>query len=136
MHVNPYITFDGQCAEAFRFYESCLGGELFMMTYGDAPDGAQVPPGNDDRIMHASLKVGDTPLMGSDAPPQWAQKPAGFSVSLAVGTVEEAERVFASLSAGGTVTMPLAETFWAHRFAMFVDRFGTPWMINCEKPMA
>jgi PhnB protein len=85
--------------------------------------------------MHARLVVGDTVLMGSDAPGERYEKMQGFSVALGVDEPEWAERVFNALAAGGTVTMPIQETFWAHRFGMLVDRFGTPWMVNCEKPM-
>ena len=135
MQVNPYLSFNGECAEAFKFYESCLGGELFIMTYGQSPEGPY-EPGAENRIMHASLRIGNTPLMGSDVPPQWAKPPAGFTVSLQVDTVEEAEKVFGALSNGGSVTMPLAETSWAKSFGMFTDRFGIPWMVNCSKPMS
>jgi PhnB protein len=94
----------------------------------------QTPPEKLDKIMHASLIVGDTVLMGSDAPPQFFEKPQGFSVSLVFDDAVEAEQIFNALAENGTVQMPIQETFWAARFGMVVDRFGTPWMINCDLP--
>ena len=136
MQLNPYLIFDGTCETAFRFYEQALGGRIAaMMTYAETPMAAQTPPDMRGRIVHVRLVVGDTVLMGSDAPAERYEKPQGFSVALGIGEPEEAERVFAALAAGGTVTMPIQETFWARRFGMLTDRFGTPWMINCEKPM-
>jgi PhnB protein len=134
MQLNPYLTFDGQCEAAFRFYEQALGGTLVaVMTYADTPMAEQSPPEMRGRIAHARLVVGDNVLMGSDGQPGRHERMQGFSVTLTID--EPAERVFETLAAGGTVTMPIQETFWAHRFGMLVDRFGTPWMINCEKPM-
>ena len=92
----------------------------------------QTPPEKLDKIMHASLTVGDTVLMGSDALPNYFEKPQGFSVSLVLNDPDEAERVFNALAENGIVQMPIQETFWAARFGMLVDRFGTPWMINCD----
>lgn len=136
MQLNPYLTFDGQCEAAFRFYEQALGGRVVaMMTYADTPMAEQTPPDMRGRIVHARLAVGDAVLMGSDAPSERREKMQGFSVTLNIDAPAEAERVFQALAAGGTITMPIQETFWAHRFGMLVDRFGTPWMINCEKPM-
>ncbi len=129
MQLNPYLTFDGQCEAAFRFYEQALGGTIVaIMTCGESPMAEQTPAELRGQIMHARLIVGDTVLMGSDAPGERYEKMKGFSVALGVDEPAEAERVFNALAAGGTVTMPIQETFWAHRF-------GTPWMINCEKPM-
>jgi len=136
MNLNPYLSFNGNCAEAFKFYEQATGGKIGMvMTYGQAPEGPPVPPGSEDWVMHASIKIGDSVIMGSDAPPQYFTKPGGFSVSLNLETPEQAEASYAALSEGGEIKMPIGETFWAQRFAMFVDKFGIPWMINCEKPM-
>jgi PhnB protein len=135
MQLNPYLTFDGRCAEAFRFYEQCLGGKIEgMLTHGESPMAAQVPTDWRDKIMHARLVVGDTVLMGSDAPPQHREEAKGFSVSIGVDRPADAERIFAALAKDGTVRLPIQETFWAARFGMLVDRFGIPWMINCEKP--
>ena len=135
MQLNPYLFFDGKCEAAFRFYEKALGGKIVaMMTYADGPDPSQSPPEHRDLIMHARMTVGDKVLMGSDAPEDRFNKPQGFSVSLGIDDPQEADRVFGELSKGDAkVMMPIAETFWAQRFGMLVDQYGTPWMINCEK---
>lgn len=135
MQVNPYLAFNGECEAAFRFYEATLGARIEMMlTHGASPIADQVPPEWKDRIMHARLSLGGSLLMGGDSPPDRHVAPTGFSVSLLVDTTTEAERVFAGLSEGGTVQMPMAETFWALRFGMATDRFGIPWMVNCPRP--
>ena len=127
--------FNGQCEEAFRFYEKCLGGKIaFTMTYGESPMAEKTAPDLQKKIMHTRLMVGDQVLMGSDAPPDRFQKPQGFSVSIGVKDPAEAERIYKALSDKGEIWMAMQETFWAQRFGMCVDRFGTPWMINCEKP--
>lgn len=134
MKMNPYLTFAGNCEEAFHFYQKVLGGEIVaMMTHKDMPTGEQTPPDYADKIMHARLIFDDNVLMGSDAPNDRMQKMQGFSVTLGITDQTEAKRVYAALMEGGAATMPLQETFWAHLFGMFTDRFGTPWMINCEK---
>ena len=107
-----------------------------MQTYGESPLADQTPPDSRDKIMHASLKVGDALLMGSDAPPQYQERMGGFSVSTSVQDPNEAERIFTALAKGGNVRMPLQETFWAQRFGMLVDQFGVPWMVNCEAAAA
>jgi PhnB protein len=136
MRLNPYLSFDGNCAEAFRFYEQALRGTVVaMMTYADTPMAEETPPEMRDRIIHARLVAGDAVLMGGDAPAGQYQPMTGFSVTLNIADPDEAERVFAALAAGGTVSLAIQETFWARRFGMLVDRFGTPWMVNCEKPM-
>lgn len=134
MRMTPYLNFDGQCAEAFRFYERVLGGKIeAMMTHGESPIAGQVPPEWHDRILHARLTVGNQVLMGSDAPPEYYQKPQGLYVSLQIDNPADAERIFRALAENGTVTMPLQKTFWAGRFGMLIDRFGTPWMVNCDR---
>lgn len=134
MKMNPYLTFHGNCEEAFRFYAPILGGEIVaMMTHKDTPAEAHTPPEWHDKILHARLIFGDNVLMASDAPPGRGHPMQGFSVSLVIDDQNEAQRVYHALMEGGTATMPLQETFWAHLFGMFTDRFGTPWMINCEK---
>jgi PhnB protein len=134
MQLNPYLTFNGQCETAFKFYEQCLGGKIvMMMTHGESPISEQTAEAWRDKILHAQLTIGDIVLMGSDAPPDYFEKPQGFSVNLQFEDVAEAERVFQALTESGTVRMPLQETFWAKRFGMFVDRFGIPWMINCSE---
>jgi PhnB protein len=129
--VNAYLVFDGTCAEAFRFYQRTLGGELYLMTHGDSPIKDQVPPAAKDRIMHARLLLDGRPLMGSDGMAgQHYEGMKGFSLSLVYPTTAEAQRVFDALADGGRVTMPMQKTFWVESFGMLVDRFGTPWMIN------
>lgn len=133
MQFSPYLHFKGECEAAFKFYESCLGGKIqAMMTFDGTPMASMITPEWRKKIIHARIDVGDRVLMGSDPPPDRYQKPQGFSVNIDVKTPAEAERVFKALSGGGNVTMPLQQTFWAARFAMFTDRFGIPWMINCE----
>lgn len=133
MHATPYLNFDGNCAEAFRFYERVLDGKiLYLQTHGDSPMKDHVGPEWQDRVLHALLQAGDLRLMASDAPPSDYEAPRGLYVSLHVDSPAAADRIYAELSANGSVKMPLQETFWAERFAMFTDRFGTPWMINCE----
>ncbi|WP_431145322.1 VOC family protein [Pseudomonas alvandae] len=132
MRIIPYLTFDGRCKEAFALYKDVLGGELFSMSFAEAPEDVGMPQ-DADLIMHTCLTVGNFSLMASDCPPgQPYRKPQGVSVSLNVDSAEEAERLFKGLSAGGSVHMPLAKTFWAERFAMFEDRFGIAWMVNYE----
>ncbi|WP_434563206.1 VOC family protein [Pseudomonas sp. Z5-35] len=132
MRIIPYLTFNGQCKEAFALYEDVLGGELFSMSFAEAPEDVGMPK-DPDLIMHTCLTVGHFSLMASDCPPgQPYGKPQGVSVSLNVDSADEAERLFNGLSAGGSVQMPLAKTFWAERFAMFEDRFGIAWMVNYE----
>lgn len=134
MQLNPYLFFNGQCEAAFRFYERCLGGKIVMMlTHGESPMAEQTPAGWNDKIIHARMVVGDDVLMGSDAPPEHYEEMKGFSVSLIIDDPAEADRVFHALAENGTVRMPIQKTFWAVRFGMLVDQFGTPWMINCEQ---
>ena len=135
MKINPYLNFNGNCAEAFRFYADVLGGkDLRIMTYRDSPMGAQMGEAEKDHVMHARFTAGDTTVMGSDAGGHY-NKPQGYAVNINVDTPEEAERIFAAISQGGTIGMAMAETFWAKRFGMATDRYGTHWMVNCEKPM-
>ncbi len=134
MQVCAYLNFAGNCEEAFKLYEKALGGKIVnMMTQADTPMKDKTPAESLGKIAHVRLQVGDSVLMGSDAPPDHFQPAQGSSVCVQADDVAEAERVFNALSEGGNVQMPLAETFWALRFAMFTDRFGTPWMVNCEK---
>ena len=134
MQINPYLNFNGQCEEAFTFYAQVLGGKIeAMMPHEGTPAAEHVPLEWRKSIMHARLSVGDNVLMGSDAPPPHQAKPQGFYVSVNVTKPAEAERIFDKLAERGTVNMPIQETFWAARFGMLVDRFGTPWMVNCEK---
>jgi len=132
--MNRYLFFIGQCEAAFKFYEQCLGGKIeTMIRHEGSPAANHVPADWRDKILHARMIVGGVLLMASDAPSDRSQKPQGFSVNLGVKDPAEAERIFHSLAENGTVTMPIGETFWAVRFGMLVDRFGIPWMVNCEK---
>jgi PhnB protein len=136
MKLNPYLTFNGQCKEAMEFYAKALRGQVvMMMKNGDMPAGDQMPGAAPDLIMHARIVMGDQVLMASDATADCHVDTRGMMVSTVVETPAEAERIYGELSAGGQITMPMAETFWAHRFGMFTDRFGIPWMVNCEKSM-
>ena len=135
MQLNPYLTFDGRCEEAFKFYAKVLGGEIAaMIPHEGTPAEAHVPAEWRKKIMHARLVFGDNTLMASDAPPDRFQKMQGMQVTLSIKNPAEAERIYNALAEGGTVSVPLTETFWATKFGMLNDRFGTPWMINCEKP--
>jgi PhnB protein len=134
MQLNSYLNFNGQCETAFKFYEQCLGGKIqMMMTHGESPMAEQVAAEWRDKIMHVTLAVGDSLLMGCDAPPQYYEKPQGFFVQMGIDDQDDAERLFQALSENGVVRMPLQQTFWAARFGMLVDQFGTPWMINCSQ---
>ena len=137
MNLNPYLNFNGDCRQAFEFYKAALGGEILMMsTFADSPMADQAPPGMGDKIIHARLAVGDKLLMGSDNMQGDDQGRHGFAVSVVVDTPEEADRAFSALSEGANVRMPMAETFWALRFGMLTDKFGVPWMVNCERAPA
>jgi PhnB protein len=134
MKITPYLLFSGQCEEAFRTYERLLGGKIIAsFTFGTSPMAAQFPE-MADKIMHARIDVGDQMILGSDCPPAYFEKPQGTSVCLELDDTAEAERIFRELSEGGTVKMPIQETFWAKRYGQLVDRFGTPWMINVAAP--
>jgi PhnB protein len=133
--LTAYISFKGDCEEAFRFYEEVLGAKPgLMFRYADSPVADVVPPGWDTRIMHGSITIGAQRLEGADVPPERYEESKGFSLSLNVPTAREAERLFAELASGGRVVYAIEKTFWSERFGMVVDRFGIPWMINCETP--
>ena len=135
MKLIPYLMFNGTCKEALNTYASALGGSVTgIMTYGQAPAGTPVSPGMEDKVMNAQLDFHGLQIMASDAPPDRYVPPAGNFVSIGIETPAEADRLFEILSAGGDVIMPSQRTFWTERFSMFTDRFGTPWMINCDQP--
>ena len=134
MQLNPYLFFSGQCEAAFKFYAQLLGGKIdAMLTHEGTPAESHVPAEWRSKIMHARMTIGDWVLMASDAPPGRSQPPQGFSVHISVDEPAEAERIFKALADGGQVRMAMEQTFWAERFGMLVDRFGTPWMVNCAK---
>lgn len=138
MQVQPYLFFDGRCEEAIEFYRRALGAEVeFLMRNKDSPEPpppGMIPPGSENKVMHASLKIGDSIVMASDGHCAGNPRFDGFSLSFTVPTEADAERVFAALADGGKVTMPLAKTFWSPRFGMLTDRFGVGWMINVVAP--
>jgi len=137
MQTMPHLHFKGNCAEAFRFYAATLGGKIvFSMTYGESPAAEQTPADLRDKIIHARLDLGGHALLGADAAPEHYHTPQGFNVMAGVDQVADAERIFEALAAGGSIMMPMQETFFAHRFGMCTDRFGIPWMVNCAKPHA
>lgn len=135
--INPYLTFDGNCEEAFDFYKSVFGGEFAtVMRFGEMPEGSPVPEESANRVMHVALPIGGgTMLMGSDTMPGMGPAfTAGNNFSVAVGpeNEDEAKQLFDGLSAGGTVTMPLNKTFWGVLFGMLTDKFGIQWMVNYD----
>jgi PhnB protein len=135
VQTNPHLHFQGNCIEAFRFYADTFGGRIEMaMTYGESPAASQTPEDFRDKIIHARVSLNGPMLMGCDAPAERYQKPQGFNVLALVADAADAERIFASLSQQGQVTMPIQQTFWSQRFGMCTDRFGIPWMVNCEQP--
>jgi PhnB protein len=136
MKMNTYLNYGGNCGEAFRFYEKELGGKINMlMTHGQSPVPGGVPPEMKDAVLHASITIGDTAIMASDVPPDRFQPMRSVYLCLTADSDADAERIYALLSEGGQVFMPIQETFFATRFAQLRDRFGTSWMIIHEKPM-
>lgn len=132
--VKPYIGFQGNCEEALNFYRDCIGASIEgMLRYGDSPMAGN---GNEDKIMHAVLRIGENIIMAADSIHDEHPVKVGNNISLAVGvdTAEDAEKMFSRMAEGGRVTMPLQETFWAACFGMLQDKFGVNWMFNCEKP--
>jgi PhnB protein len=134
MQIQPYLFFGGRCEEAIEFYREALGAQLSMlMRFRESPDPlppGQLPPGFEDKVMHACVQIGDTAVMASDGCSTDAPGFQGFSLSITVPDAAKAEEVFAALADGGQVQMPLAETFWSPRFGMVADRFGVGWMVN------
>ncbi len=140
MQINTYLNFPGTCKEAFEFYARVLNGKIeAMMNHDEVPASAGMPdmdPEWRSKIIHARLAVGNNVLMASDVPPNRFEPARSFSVNIGLTDAAEAERIFTALSENGRTIMPLQQTFWAYRFGMCFDRFGTPWMINCEQPAA
>ena len=132
--IQPYLFFNGRCEEAVEFYKKALGAEVqMMMRYKECPEPIppdRVPPGFENKIMHASFRIGESTVMASDGCSTDKTNFQGFSLSVSVATEAEADRVFAALSEGGQVRMPLAKTFWSPRFGMLEDRFGVGWMVS------
>jgi PhnB protein len=138
MQLATHLAFNGNCRQAFAFYESTFGGRILMqLTYGEAPISGGVPSAEmANQIMHARLDIEGQHLMGADAPPGRYQTPQGVMVSVSISDLERARRIFETLAANGKITMPFQETFWARGFGMCIDRFAVPWIVNCEKPLA
>jgi PhnB protein len=135
MKLNTYLNFGGNCEAAFRFYEQHLGGKItMMMTHEQQPNPQNVPSGWKNAILHARINIGETVLMGADIPPDRFQPMRSAYLSLMVDSIAEAEKIYVLLSDGGEVFMPMEETFFALRFAMLRDKFGTSWMILNERP--
>jgi PhnB protein len=136
MKLNAYLNFGGNCEAAFRFYEKNLGGKINAMgRYSDQPDPKNVLPGTEKLVMYANMTLGETELMGSDVPPGRFEPMRSVYLSLGVDSSAEAERIYGLLKEGGEVFMPMAETFFAFRFGMLRDQFGTLWMIIHQRPM-
>jgi PhnB protein len=134
MNISPYLNFNGDCRQAMETYSRVLGLKIAMMqTHRDSPMNDHTPENQKDQILHARLEKDDIVIMASDAPPQHYSKPAGNYLSINVKDVAEAERIYKELSEGGAIHMEMQKTFWAERFGMFADRFGTLWMVNCDQ---
>lgn len=133
MHIEPYLFFEGRCDEAIEFYRNALGAEVEMvMRYKDSPEPpppGMIPPGSENKIMHASFRIGQTTVMASDGTCAGEPGFQGFSLALTAADAAEADRLFNALADGGRVRMPLAETFFSPRFGMVADRFGVSWMV-------
>ena len=134
--TNTYLNFNGNCEAAFNFYKSVFGGEfMYMGRFGEMPNNEEykVPEADKNKVMHVSLPIGTSVLMGSDCGGEWAptfKQGNNFSVSVTAGSKEEADRIFNALLAGGQITMPLANTFWGDYFGMLTDQFGINWMMS------
>ena len=136
MTVMTYLFLDGRTEEALDFYKKAVGADVTMlMKFKESPDKSQIPPGADDKVMHAVFRVGDTPIMISDGMNNGRPKFEGFALSVNANDVAEAQKYFNALLDGGEVTMPLAETFFAKSFGMLKDKFGVHWMVIAPKPM-
>jgi len=128
--VQPYLFLEGRCEEAVEFYRRTLGAEVIMlMRFKDSPDQTMIPPGAANRVMHASLRIGESTVLASDGRCEGRASFQGFALSLTVSSEAEADRLFAALQEGGQVHMPLTKTFFSPRFGMLADRFGVSWMI-------
>lgn len=133
MKLVPYLNFKGTCADAFRFYQQCFGGQIaFQRTYRETPAKDHVPPDYQDKLIHIRLEAPGLVLLGSDAPPQFFAPAQGITICVLINDAARAKQVFERLMEGGKVTMPFEKTFWSPGYGMGVDQFGTPWMVNTE----
>jgi PhnB protein len=136
MKLHTYLNYNGNCQQAFHFYEQHLGAKiLFIMTHDQMPEAKNIPAGQEKAILHARLDIGETYIMGSDVPPDRFQPMRSVYLTLAVDSIDEAERIHKLLADGGEIFMPMQETFYAFRFSMLRDKFGTSWMVIYERPM-
>lgn len=134
MQLVAYLNFPGTAREAMDFYADALGGEVTQrFTYGQSPMAEQMPEAARNNVMHSQVEIGSALIMGADGPPP--HDAGSTTVNIMPETPEEAERIFKALAAGGEITMPMEETFWAYRFGALKDKFGKSWMVNCLKPM-
>ncbi len=134
MKLYTYLNYGGNCRQAFEFYAKHLGGKITALTtHGELPDASNVPPEWKNAVLHARIELGETVVMAADIPPDRFQPMRSAYLSLLVTSIDEAERIYALLSNGGQIFMPMEETFFAHRFAMLRDRFGTSWMLLFER---
>ena len=131
MQTMSYLFFNGDCAQAFEFYRETIGARIegvMLNKHATSPEDRM--PGGDDLVMNGMMVIGQSTIMASDAPGDWYQKPQGFRIHLEAGSAKEADRVFAAFAEGGDIAQPIGQTFWAERFGMVTDRFGTPWMVS------
>lgn len=137
MQLHTYLNYGGNCEQAFKFYEEHLGGRItFLMRHGELPDAGSVAPEWRDKVLHARMSIGGTELLGADVTPERFQPMRSAYLSLSLASIEDAERIYALLSDGGDVFMKMQTTFFASRFAMLRDRFGTSWMIVGPEPQS
>jgi PhnB protein len=133
MTMNPYLSFKGDCEAAFKYYEQHLGGEMgAIFRYGGTPLSGSVPEDWPDKVMHGSITIGGQTLQAADVSAAQYETPQGFLLTLQIKSTADAERMFKALADGGQVRTPLEQTFWAERFGVVTDRFGVPWIVNCE----
>lgn len=133
MELNAYLLFKGNCEEALKFYEQTLGAKIdAVMKTAGSPAEKHMPPGWGDKVLHAKATIGNAVVFASDAPPEQYSQPQGFSISISLNDIAKGEQIFNKLAEGGATKMPFGPTFWAKGFGMCVDRFGIPWMVNCE----
>lgn len=133
MQLSPYLIFNGDCEQALKYYEQTLGANIESINkFAGSPSAEHVPADWSDKVLHATFKVDGNVLMASDAPPGHYAQPQGISVAIGLNDRDKGERIFNALADGGTTTMPFQQTFWASGFGMCTDRFGIPWMVNCE----
>jgi PhnB protein len=136
MKLVTYLNYGGNCEQALRFYEQHLGGKISeIVTYGQMPGAQSVSPEMKNAIMHARINIAGTDLMASDVPPERFQPMQSVYLALSLDSTEEAERIYGLLSDGAEIFMPMQETFFAFRFGILRDKFGTSWMIIHERPM-